>query len=751
MSTTSSLWWNTSWHYRRVYNVTGTGNLSVSVNFTSVLSGLHVVNKTFENSTIMIVQYLANGTINLCNRTWFNESPVFNNRTNAQGTLAWTVSTPASYHVYFDVKENRGTRSSMTETPNITSSGTVRIIKESTHGWGSVCTNTWETYYLPHTLLPPLTVNTAALAKNITARFTCDNHAIVNQSLSSFDSLSWVGGTLNLSTRGNWTVTISGYDDAGYSPSVLSFSFYVGTPDLSVTALSIQDVCYLMYNITVSASIRATNATVHQVNVSLLYENHTIVSRQSNLTFLKGKTSTIDFTWLPNHKGRHTLTVRVDFTDSNLTNNKRWKTIMVEGIPDLGVGNISVTPTPVDEGDPVTISTRIYNTGDGNASNYVVKLFCEQNENNHTMYYANERNSTTISVKQGASVVVNLTWSETTYGKSSFHGEWAVGIKILNTTTTPDKFGANNTRALYHVLWVTPSERNPPVISNLNYPRTIEENQQGMISAQVTDASGVGSVIISIRTPNRAFVNASMTPSVTTSYEYVFTFGQIGSYAFSITATDLSPYRNHTTVRAAFDVTKDLTPPTIEYFGAIPAVQLNSEAVEIRCIASDFSGITSVKVTLSPANDTTVTHVMTNASHDMKYSYTARYDTLGEYTYSITVTDTRGNQNITPLSSFWITDDLNDTDSDGMPDAWELRYGFNPLDPTDANQDANHNGVTNLEEYRQGTNPLKTTPTTSDLFTRLQENWEYLVASILVFILIVLLAMYGMRRRRPKA
>ena len=46
-----------------------------------------------------------------------------------------------------------------------------------------------------------------------------------------------------------------------------------------------------------------------------------------------------------------------------------------------------------------------------------------------------------------------------------------------------------------------------------------------------------------------------------------------------------------------------------------------------------------------------------------------------------------------------------DRDNDGMPDVWEIAHGFNPLDPSDANEDADNDGFTNLEEYRFGTNP----------------------------------------------
>ncbi len=48
-----------------------------------------------------------------------------------------------------------------------------------------------------------------------------------------------------------------------------------------------------------------------------------------------------------------------------------------------------------------------------------------------------------------------------------------------------------------------------------------------------------------------------------------------------------------------------------------------------------------------------------------------------------------------------------DSDSDGMPDDWEKRYGLNPFDPSDANGDLNGDGYTNIEKYINGINPKK--------------------------------------------
>jgi Bacterial TSP3 repeat len=59
-----------------------------------------------------------------------------------------------------------------------------------------------------------------------------------------------------------------------------------------------------------------------------------------------------------------------------------------------------------------------------------------------------------------------------------------------------------------------------------------------------------------------------------------------------------------------------------------------------------------------------------------------------------------GLQVVLPMSST-----MSDSDGDGMPDWWEITYGLNPHNPSDASADPDGDGWTNLEEYQNGTDP----------------------------------------------
>jgi len=49
---------------------------------------------------------------------------------------------------------------------------------------------------------------------------------------------------------------------------------------------------------------------------------------------------------------------------------------------------------------------------------------------------------------------------------------------------------------------------------------------------------------------------------------------------------------------------------------------------------------------------------------------------------------------------------MTDKDLDGMPDNWEIKYGFDPENSQDGSMDFDNDGYTNIEEYLNGTNPI---------------------------------------------
>ncbi len=61
-----------------------------------------------------------------------------------------------------------------------------------------------------------------------------------------------------------------------------------------------------------------------------------------------------------------------------------------------------------------------------------------------------------------------------------------------------------------------------------------------------------------------------------------------------------------------------------------------------------------------------------------------------------------------------------DTDSDGLPDGWEIEYFLNPTDPWDSSTDPDEDNLINLQEYQHGTNPIN--PDTDG--DGLSDGWE---------------------------
>jgi hypothetical protein len=221
-------------------------------------------------------------------------------------------------------------------------------------------------------------------------------------------------------------------------------------------------------------------------------------------------------------------------------------------------------------------------------------------------------------------------------------------------------------------------------------------------------------------------------------YNFKDTF-EDGKYKFTITAIDLTIYRNKNKISDSFIVIEDTIPPVISYYIADPYVQLKGNEVSFYCIASDNNRINTVEINveLSKIPSYTETNKMEESSGG-KFEFKDIYDKPGKYYYYVNVFDYSGVKTTTPVKTFWITSDIDDTDNDGMPDHWERKYGLNPEDSNDADLDFDEDGISNLEEYNGGTNPSK------DIFIenvafRVRDNIYYLIGSIILFLLLAIL------------
>ncbi|MCK5112200.1 MAG: hypothetical protein KAQ84_01540 [Thermoplasmatales archaeon] len=635
-------WKSTSWHYRKFYAVNGTGNISISINFTMLLNQLGVYEKTFENDSIMVVKYFSTGDVDELVSTFkFQECTNFNNKTNASGILIWNVTEELSYYcVYFDVLENNGTREKIDETGDLIEFGnTIISFERPVEGWWLEFISPGDNYY-PLSIVSPIEVYTVAEASNVSANLSLDGRYESTIVLESNDNVNWMKN-YNFTKKGTWTITITAWDNASFQ--------VIQIENLSVLA-----------------------------------------------------------------------------------------------VPDLGVVRIVLPSQNVREGEHAEIRAVLNNTGYADAENYEVGLYLVQG----SMTWTNSqvKNTTKVSIDKDESKEINLTWHPALYGNLDKEGKWIVGIWIYTNSTHKDSNLENNKGTNYS-LRVVPGEKNSPLITIIELTDQQEIRKPVRIIAKITDESGIKSVNITIVDPEKTRYSRNMTQQENDRYLFEFeNTSIIGEYNFSINAVDNSFYQKLSTTYGVFKIVEDATSPLIDYFGAYPSVQLKGGYVTISCISTDFMGVKSVRVMLKYPDGRLATKSMTNSASTGKYVYRQTYDILGKYIFNITSEDTSGNMRYTENKEFWITTDIDDVDGDGMPDWWEERYGFDPHDPTDAEQDEDGDGYTNVEEYNNGNNPLKRVSSLQEIAYKLRENWSYLIISVILFILIIALSIYELKR-----
>jgi len=764
-------WWNTSWHYRYFMVVEGNGNFSKIFNFTDLLNTLSVFSQIFENDTIMIVEYTTDGDIvGVVEDYKFNESVVdFDPLTNANGTLIWdsTGSSGEKYYcVYFDVEGNTGVRTGLDETDDIVESGDFNIIYPGfAEGWWAEILQPLNGSYCLIDEAINISVVTSAKAEDATAEFFWNGSIIDTVDLTNIENnIRWFGEYTFSKHEGNWTINVTCSDAAGYS-LVVEHDFYVGKPDLELVNVTfttdwppMSPKVYKNDTVNITACVISHYANVEDVNVSLLiYEDETDdLLKTENKTVplvLKDENNYVSFTWRPNKTGDYNISLTVDpenVTDEyDESNNQVIIKKTVHGWPDLYIESIILPSGNVTEYDKkVKIDVVVANKGEGDADDYMLNLYIKKYGwgDGNIMEFADSyiEDNTSLSVKKGNSIKKSLFW------ESARSGEWIIGAKVFVPETKKDTDWWNNQMVSIPRLKVKAIEDNDPVIHSIDVQPDYQE-QGGIVSitAEITDDSGLESVTIVITSPKGKIYDEEVMAYTTEDDWFRYDFEEtydVGIYDFEILAVDISINANNATAEGSFTIKEDSTDPVIYFFDVDPYVQLKNKSVNISCIASDNIGIKKVTLIIVSPDGQNVSINM-DLSTNNKYVYKSIYNVSGVYSCYIVIQDIAGNKVNTDIKNFWITSNLNDKDDDGMPDWWEKEHGLDPEDPSDAEKDADGDGFTNLEEYKMGTNPSKDIFMENAIY-RVKENIWYLAGSIVSFLLILCLSVYGIRRKK---
>ena len=759
-------WWNSSWHYRYFLTVNGSGNFSEFFNFTLFLNDLGVTSQIFENNTIRIVEYNKDGNIvGEIEYYHFNESIGFDPIYNATGVLIWNVTGSAKekyYYIYFDVTSNLGDRTELIETEDITLSGDAYSDYFELDGWWVEVLQPMNGSYTFIDKPINITISTKAKAENVSAYIFLNENESHNFTINlnnTDNNTLWKYENFYFDEIGNWTILVTCGDWAGYTPEVVENAFYVGNPDIAITYISFttdwpytSPKIYKNDTVTITANIIAYNATLEDVVVSIsifdINNNQIVYNQTIDTTIFVDKNNLVSFSWKVNKSGEFNVTVTLDpdnlIDEQNEFNNQIFKIITVFDLPDLAIENIILPTLEINEYDVVEIDVLVSNKGIVNATDYEIGLYYESALKGN-MTYSNKVDSKIVSVEKNTSKVFSMYWN------SALGGEWLFGAKAIVNETKRDSNIDNNQFFLNKTLKVKSFEKNIPKIENIRV--TPSRQEQGLsvdMTAKITDDSGLKSVKIKITDPSNISYNGIMVRTI--GDEFKFTFYEtllVGFYRFKIEAEDIMIHSNNATVNGSFEIFKDKTTPVISYFDVQPYVQLINGDVTFTCIATDNVGIKNVTVVIITPENITLIKTMT-WSPEGKYIYNDIYDISGKYTFYIEVVDKAGKISTTTNKAFWITSSLDDTDDDGMPDLWEKKYGFDPEDPTDAQNDEDADELTNIKEYQAGTNPTKDISSENTAF-RIKDNAWYLAGSIFMFLIILLITILSIYSKRRKS
>lgn len=670
-------WWDKEWHYRMLVISDGEGVISLRINSTNLLEKLGL-NATIDPNSFRVVAYNNSGEIIGKIPSIFNSS-----------TLEWFALTKFSM-IYFDVKENGLKEREEIESIAFRKNATILDIGEP-EGWRIEIRYPKKGEFLPLNSTIRVIVNSLAKLCKVKAIMTHDGEK-VEIHLCSEDQTEWYGDC-KLHKKGRWNLTIDAFDPAGYAKHLET---YICIEEVDLEAKWIE----LLSNdlrekkeILVECGI-GTNFAVNGVEIELKEDNRIIGKKVLNVS--KG-TEKIKFRWRPSRPGILKLTMIVDpanrISEGIENNNLISREVEVKGLPDIVIENLSFPPK-VTEGNPLSVDIRLRNAGHEEGKCKVCLYIAGD-----LMKWSDEEivDEKMVSIKVGEVINLEMEWKKALYGK------WIVGIYAFDEVG--DLNPSDNRKSA--LLKVEQAERNPPSISNVYCdPSIVEEGGEVNFYAHVKDDTGVKKVDLIVIFPDGKEEIYSMTKT-NEIFQRVLSFSEVGTYKFYVKAIDSSPHQNNASSEIfMFKVVKDREPPEIIKVWVSPRVQALNAEVEIGVVAYDNVAVESANVTIIKPDGEHETTAMQKVRENI-YTFKLLPPLTGKYSFFITVVDHRGNKNFSQVKDFWVAEDIDDIDGDGVPNWWEERYGFDPFDPDDASRDEDGDGYSLLKEYKRRSDPLR--------------------------------------------
>jgi len=782
-------WWNQSWHYRKTFAVDGinSGNISIeNLNFTEMLVDLGIYGETFDENSVRVVKYSSDGTV-LDENITFNmtKKPGFDNKTNALVNLNISVQGKGIkyYCVYFDVMNNSLNQLSKGSSCSSSATGYTTYIGKA-EGWeGEIIRPNVTDYFSPNKNIN-VTIRTQALADNVTVEFYKNKirDDTKTRYLTSNDNLTWyLPGdkpvSFDVGEEGKWVIKAICKDKANYTTVVESF-FNVGKPDLTISSIEVlPSQLYEGNKATLKAVVKCADSSVSDiVDVKLEIPEENITQWRTIPYMSKDEEQMVNFSWIASEYGVYNAIVKVDpngtIIESNEKNNQKTVQINVLGLPDLEITNISIDSL-VEEGEPVNATIYVRNKGHATAEESTIVIYATQGS---VLYYSESEevyNTTVEDIPNDGEeyYIEDLpVWSEALYGSPVYKGKWIIGAKII--PSVKDLIPGDNYAST--ILYVNRSENNPPDINQIVandkilYPDNevlfVELGNNVTIIVNATDESGIWNVTINLTYPDGTNILDELNQKSLGSnlWQYEFIPPAEGEYSFHVVATDASYHRNTRVSKTySFHVTRDVTPPEIKEFyaekfdktfklgGKTVYLLLQNKVLTIKAHVTDNVEVAQVRANITYPNGY-LTYVILNPEGNNWYSNnTANLSMLGLYVFNIYAIDTYGNHRVSLPKTFWVTYSVNDTDSDGMPDKWEIDYNLDPTDPNDASSDPDNDGYTNIEEYLNGTNPRDKSYWFL-IWDKIMENWKYSIIIIILLTILTITCLYGVWRNRKR-